>query len=165
MHIMHFASRSGYELARARETRCISYSEWRNVSQFTSHLHSGLPIMELGFSCVFMCMHPIFYCAFRLLGHHASVCLIVGTRIEECIYMWKYIAMPHSCTLLQQNKESANFQSLARFPRITAKQRLIGASRWISAQGSPDTHHPIRSKAVPGLHASFTVFLVNLLIN
>ncbi|KAF5938359.1 hypothetical protein HYC85_022618 [Camellia sinensis] len=40
------------------------------------------------------------------------------------------------------NKKLATFQSLARFPRIIKKQRLIGASQWISAQGSPDMHHP-----------------------
>ena len=49
----------------------------------------------------------------------------------------KYIAMPLSCSLLQQNRESATFRSLARISRNIAKQRLIGASQWISAQGSP----------------------------
>ena len=146
MHVMHIASCSEQELARARETRCISYSVWRKASQFTSHRHSGLSMMELGFSCVFMCIHPILNCAFWLLGHHASVCVIDGTRIEACIYLWKYIAMPLSCSLLQQNEESTTYQSSARFPRITAKQRLIGASRWISAQGNPDMHHPSEAR-------------------
>ena len=130
------------------------------MSQFTSHRHYGLYMMELGFRCSFMCIHPILSCAFRLLGHHASVCVIGGTRIETCIYLCKYIAMPLSCSLLLQNEESATFRSSARFPRITAKHRLIGSSRWISAQGDPDTQSSIRSKAVPGLHASFTSFLI-----
>ncbi|GMP23874.1 hypothetical protein CsSME_00001327 [Camellia sinensis var. sinensis] len=52
------------------------------------------------------------------------------------------------------NQESAVFRGLASFPRINAKQRLIGASQWISTQGSPNIHHSIRVKAVPGLRAS-----------
>ena len=62
-------------------------------------------------------------------------------------------------------QESAVFRGLARFSRIIAKQRLIGAFQWISAQSSPNMHHSIirsRIKAVPGLHASFIIFLVNL---
>ncbi|GMP79249.1 hypothetical protein CsSME_00034873 [Camellia sinensis var. sinensis] len=99
--------------------------------------------MELGFSCSFMCILPILSCAFRLLCHHASVCVIGGTRIETCIYLCKYIAMPLSCSLLQQNQESATFRDLARFSKNNrCKQRLIGAFRWISAQDSPDMHHP-----------------------
>ena len=58
----------------------------------------------------------------------------------------KYIAMPFCCSLLQQNQESAVFRGLARFPRTIAKQRLIGASQWISAQGSPNIHHSSESR-------------------
>ena len=135
------------------------------MSQFPSHRHSGLSMMELGFSCSFMCIHPILSCAFRLLGHHASVCVIGGTRIETCIYLCKYIAMPLSCSLLQQNEESATFRSSARFPRITAKQRLIGASRWISAQDNPDMHHPSEARQSLACTPVLFTFVVNLLIN
>ena len=108
--------------------------------------------------CVYMCIHFISSRAIRLLGHHASICVIGGTRIEARLYLWKYIAMPLSYSLLQQNEESVTFRSLARFPRITAKQRLIGASRWISAQGSPDMHH-YQKQGSPWLACQFYSFL------
>ena len=52
-----------------------------------SHRHSGLPMMELGSCCVYTCIHSILSCTFRLLCHHASICVIGGTRIEACIYL------------------------------------------------------------------------------
>ena len=67
--------------------------------------------------CVYTCIHSILSCTFWLLCHHASICVIGGTRIEACIYLWKYIAMPLSCSLLQQNEESTAFRSLARISR------------------------------------------------
>ncbi|KAF5934453.1 hypothetical protein HYC85_030624 [Camellia sinensis] len=96
-----------------RVTECISIPQ----SLTLRITHDGVSSC-----CVFMCIHPILNCAFRLLGHHAS-----------------------------QNEESATFRSLARFPRITAKQRLIGASRWISAQDNPDMHHPSEARQTPCL--------------
>ena len=46
------------------------------------HRHSGLTMMESRSCCVFMCIHFILSRAIRLLGHHASRCVIGGTRIE-----------------------------------------------------------------------------------
>ena len=135
------------------------------MSQFPSHRHSGSSMMELGSCCVYTCIHSILSCTFRLLGHHASICVIGGTRIETCIHLSKYIAMPLSCSLSQQNQESAIFRDSARISRITAKQRLIGAFRWISAQDSPDMHHPSEARrSLACTPVSFT-FLVNSLIN
>ncbi|GMP81183.1 hypothetical protein CsSME_00035978 [Camellia sinensis var. sinensis] len=88
--------------------------------------------------CVFMCIHPILNCAIRLLGHHASIC---------------------------QNEESATFRDLARVSRITAKQRLIGASRWISAHDNPDMHHPSEARQSLACMPVLFIFLVDLLIN
>ena len=48
-----------------------------------SHRHSGLFMMEFRFCCVYMCIHFILSRAIRLLGHHASICVIGGTRIED----------------------------------------------------------------------------------
>ena len=135
------------------------------MSQFPSHRHSGLSMMELGFSCSFMCIHPILSCAFRLLGHHASVCVIGGTRIETCIYLCKYIAMPLSYSLLQQNEESATFLGLGTHFKNRCKQRLIGAFRWISAQDNPDMHHPSEARQSLACTPVLFAFLVNSLIN
>ena len=68
--------------------------------------------------CVYMCIHSILSCTIRPLGHHVSRCVISGTRIEACIHLWKYIAMPLSSSLLQQYQESATFRGSARFPRL-----------------------------------------------
>ena len=70
--------------------------------------HSGLPMMEFRSCCVFMCIHFILSRAIQLLGHHASICIIGGTRIEDYT-PWrvvmhtyvKYFAMPLCCSLLQ----------------------------------------------------------------
>ena len=65
-----------------------------------------------------MCIHSILSCAIRPLGHHASRCVIGGPRVENytalslcnereggCAYMCcKYLAMPLSCSLLQQTR-------------------------------------------------------------
>ena len=134
------------------------------MSQFPSHRHSGLTMMELGFSCSFMCIHPILSRAFRLLGPHASVCVIGGTRIETCIYLCKYIAMPLSCSLLQQNEESATLRLGTHF-KNRCKQRLIGAFRWISAQANPDMHHPSEARQSLACTPVLSAFLINSLIN
>ena len=128
------------------------------MSQFPSHRHSGLSMMELGFSCSFMCIRPILSCAFRLLGHHASVCVIGGTRIETCIYLCKYIAMPLSCSLLQQNEESATFGAWHAFQEKVSTEANWGIPVDFRARQSGHASS-IRSKAVPGLHASFICFL------
>ena len=128
------------------------------MSQFPSHRHSGLSMRELGFSCSFMCIHPILSCAFRLLGHHASVCVIGGTRIAECIPLCKYIAMPLSCSLLQQNEESAPFGVWHAFQEKVSTEANLGMPVEFLARQSRHAAS-IRSKSVPGLHASFICFL------
>ena len=45
--------------------------------------HSGLIMMESRPCCVYMCIHFTLSRAIRLLGHHASGCVIDGTRIED----------------------------------------------------------------------------------
>ena len=72
------------------------------------HRHSGLPMIEFRSCYVFKCIHFTLSRAIRLLGHHASRCVIGGTRIEDYT-PWrvvmhtyvKYFAMPLCCSLLQ----------------------------------------------------------------
>ena len=127
------------------------------MSQFPSHRHSGLSMMELGFSCSFMCIHPILSCAFRFLSHHASVCVIGGTRIETCIYLCRYIAMPLSCSLLQQNEELATFGAWHAFQEKVSTEANWGIPVDFRARQSGHASS-IRSKTVLGLHASFICF-------
>ena len=104
-------------------------------------IHDGVRV-----GCVFIYIHFILSCTIWLLGHHASGCVIGGTRIEACIHLWKYIAMPLSCSPLQQIKNQQSSGAWHAFQEIIAKQRLIGASQWISAQGSPNLHHSSESR-------------------
>ena len=110
-------------------------NEGRSVLQVTervsipSHRHSGLSMMEFRFCCVYMCIHSILSCTIRLLGHHASRCVIGGTRIEDYtprrVVMHTYVKiLCHAPFLLSvtANQESAAFRSLARIPRTIANR-------------------------------------------
>ena len=130
-----------------------------------SHRHSGLSMMELGFRWVFMCIHSILSNANRLLGHHASICGIGGTRIETCIHLWKYIAMPLSCSLLQQIKNQQSSGAWRAFQKKYCKTEANWGIPVDFRARQPRHASSIiwrRIKAVPGLHASLLLFLVNL---
>ena len=71
----------------------------------------------------------------------------------------KYIAMPLSCSLLQQNRESATFQSLARILRKVQTEAKSGIPVDFCAKTVRHTSF-IRSEAAPGLQANFKAFLV-----
>ena len=136
-----------------RVTECVS---------IPSHRHSGLSMMELGFSCVFMCIHPILNCAIRLLGHHASVYVIGGTRIEACIYLWYTLLCPYPALCCSNPR----INKLPEFGALSKKNHKTEANRGIPVDfraKQPKHTAFIRSKAVPGLHASFTAFLVKLI--
>ena len=155
MHIMHIA----------RETRYVSYSEWRNGSQFPSHRHSGLSMMELGFVVAFIYIAPYI----ELCKSDSSAIMHRYARLVARGSRHAYICEIHCCApfllSVAANQESAVFRGLARFPKTIAKQRLIGASSWISARRQPGHASFIiwrRVKTVPGLHASLLFFLVNL---
>jgi len=94
-----------------------------------NHRHSGLSMMEFTFCYVYMCIHFILSRAIRLLGHHASICVIGGTGIEDYtswrVVMHTYVKiLCHAPFLLfvTANQESAAFRSLARIPRTIANR-------------------------------------------
>ena len=123
-----------------------------------SHRHSGLSMMELGFSCSFMCIHPISSCAFRLLGHHASVCVNGGTRIEASKHLRKNNAMPISCSLMQQIKNQRSSEAWHAFQEQMQTEANWGIVMDFRARQPKHTSFR-RVKAVPGLHASLLAFL------
>ena len=113
-----------------------------------SRRHSGLPMMEFRSCCVFMCIHFTLSHAIRLLGHHASRCVIGGTRIDDYtpwrVVMHTYVKiLCHAPLLLSvaANQKSAAFQSLLQHSENNCKQRRIEASQWISAPGNSSMHH------------------------
>ena len=94
-----------------------------------SHRHSGLSMMEFRSCCIYMCIHFILSRAIRLLGHHASICVIGGTRIEDYtprrVVMHTYVKiLCHAPLLLSvaANQKSAAFRSWARIPRTIANR-------------------------------------------
>ena len=107
-------------------------NEGRFVLQVTERVsipnrrHSGLSMMESRSCCVYMCIHFTLSRAIRLLGHHASRCVIGGTRIEVCIHMWKYFAMPLSCSLLQQTRNQQPSRALHSIPGLIANRGKSG---------------------------------------
>ena len=114
-----------------------------------SHRHSGLSMMEFRFCCVYVCIHPILSRAIRLLGHHASICVIGGMRIEDYtpwrVVMHAYVKiLCHAPLLLSvaANQKSTAFWSLARIPRTIANRGKPGHREGFSAQGNPSMHHP-----------------------
>ena len=110
--------------------------------------HSELSMMESRPCCVHMCIHFILSRAIRLLGHHASICVIGGTRIEDYtpwrVVMHTYVKiLCHAPLLLSvaANQKSATFRSLARIPRIIANRGKPGHRKGFSAQGNLSMHH------------------------
>ena len=113
-----------------------------------SHRHSGLSMMEFRSCRVYMCIHFILSRAIRLLGHHASICVIGGTRTEDYtpwrVVMHTYVKILWHAPLLLSvaaNQESAAFQSLARIPRTIANRGKPRHREGFSAQGNPSMHH------------------------
>ena len=113
-----------------------------------SHRHSGLSMMEFRFYCVYMCIHFILSRAIRLLGHHASRCVIGGTRIEDYtpwrVVMHAYVKiLCHAPLLLSiaANQKSTAFRSLARIPRTITNRGKPGHHKGFSDKGNPSMHH------------------------
>ena len=113
-----------------------------------SHRHSGLSMMEFRSCCVYMCIHFILSRAIRLLGHHASICVIGGTRIEDYtpwrVVKHTYVKIHcHAPLKLSDaaNQKSAAFRSLARIPRTIATKYKPGHRKGFFAQGNPSMHH------------------------
>ena len=102
----------------------------------------------VGFCCIFICIHFILSCAIRLLGHHASICVIGGTRTDDYtpwrVVMHTYVKiLCHAPLLLSvaANQKSAAFRSLTRIPRTIANRGKPGHREGFSAQGNPSMHH------------------------
>ena len=132
-----------------------------------SHRHSGLPMMELGF--------VVFICAFILhwLAHFAPSAIMYrdawlvarGSRHADICENTLLCPFPAVCC---SKSRISGLPRLGTHFKNRCKQRLIRAASWISAQRQPGhASFFIRNviKAVPGLHASLFIFLVNLLIN
>ena len=121
-----------------------------------SHRHSGLSMMEFRSCCVYMCIHFILSRAIRLLGHHASICVIGGTRIED--YTPRRVVMHTYAKILCYSKsEIRSLPELGTYSKNNCKQRQTGASRGILRTRRPEhTSFIVRSRfeAVPGLHAN-----------
>ena len=71
----------GFSPNRGNEGRFILQVTKR--ASILDRRHSGLPMMEFRPCCVYMCIHVALSHAIRLLGNHASRCVIDGTRIED----------------------------------------------------------------------------------
>ena len=139
-------------------TKCVSIPGRR---------HSGLTMMESKPCCIYTCIHFTSSRAIRLLSHRASRCVIGGTMIEVCIHMWKYFAMPFSCSLLQQIRNQQLPKALHSIPGSIATKGESGHRNGFSRKATRACifHHSEQNWDGPWICILVYCFLVNLLIN
>ena len=124
--------------------------------------------------CVHMCIHFILSRANWLLGHHASRCVIGGTRIKDYtpwrVVMHTYVKIlcHHFVALCFSKSEIGSLPELGMHPENNCKQRQTRASQCIFAQGNSSMHHPsfgTELRQSIDLRANLLLSLINLLIN
>ena len=126
--------------------------------------HSRFPMMEFRSCCVFMCIHFILSRAIQLLGHHASICVIGGTRIEDYTpwrvvkhtYVKNTLPCPFLALCCSKLKISSFQKPCAAFRRQVHTEANWGIAVDFRAKQPEYASFILWSgvKAVPSLHAS-----------